>query len=344
MPSVKMAGGDEPNNLFYNPTSKTWESKPKKDNRWTYGVWNVAKSGVLTLLSDDSSIVQYAFGGLDANSNPIWDAANATVTKLSAFNNLGRVAYDSDTDALYVAGDVFNNNGDFEYGSFMRIKKFPDWSKGNVTASYSIDLPYKDNEYAGVSNYGGGAPVSMDIAGDYIFVIYGMGNIRIMNKSDGALVGTLVQNVNGWSGSDGQVDTHRSMTVTKRTTGEYVVLFENAAWANIMMQRWCPAGDGCFVNGPGGSASGGASGAGAAGAGAATGSGGATGSGSSGSGAKSGAGANAGAANSAAGASDSTSGCGCRVATTAPVSGGFGLASLGLLGTLVSRRRRQARG
>ena len=32
------------------------------------------------------------------------------------------------------------------------------------------------------------------------------------------------------------------MTVTKRSTGEYVILFENAAWANIMMTRWDPNG------------------------------------------------------------------------------------------------------
>jgi hypothetical protein len=30
------------------------------------------------------------------------------------------------------------------------------------------------------------------------------------------------------------------MTVTKRSNGQYVLLFENAAWANIMMIRWCP--------------------------------------------------------------------------------------------------------
>ena len=56
------------------------------------------------------------------------------------------------------------------------------------------------------------------------------------------LVGTLRQNVNGWKGSDGQVDAAYGMTVTLRKNGEYVVLFENSAWANIMMTRWCPGG------------------------------------------------------------------------------------------------------
>jgi hypothetical protein len=33
------------------------------------------------------------------------------------------------------------------------------------------------------------------------------------------------------------------MTATKLSNGEYILLFENAAWANIMIQRWCPTGD-----------------------------------------------------------------------------------------------------
>ena len=75
-----------------------------------------------------------------------------------------------------------------------------------------------------------------------MFIGYGMGHVRILSKADGKLVGTLRQNVNGWKGSDGQVDAAYGMTVTLRKTGEYVVVFENAAWANIMMTRWCPSG------------------------------------------------------------------------------------------------------
>jgi hypothetical protein len=36
-------------------------------------------------------------------------------------------------------------------------------------------------------------------------------------------------------------DAAYGMTVTKRINGEYVILFENAAWANIMMTRWSPS-------------------------------------------------------------------------------------------------------
>ena len=66
--------------------------------------------------------------------------------------------------------------------------------------------------------------------------------MRILRKTDGSLVGTLRQNANGWVGGDGQVDAAYGMTVTCRKNGEYVILFENASWANIQMYRWCPDG------------------------------------------------------------------------------------------------------
>ena len=175
---------------------------------------------------------------MDAHSNPIWDASNATASVVSEFKPARRLAYDSDTDVMYMAGDVKDQN----WGAFLRVKKFLNWSTGNRTSSYTAELPYQDKEYAGNSNYGGAQPASFSVAGDYIFVLYGIGHVRILNKSDGSLVGTLRQNVNGWKGSDGQVDAAYGMTVTLRKNGEYVILFENAAWANIQMYRWCPGG------------------------------------------------------------------------------------------------------
>jgi hypothetical protein len=187
---------------------------------------------------DPQTIIHYKYGGLDGKSNPIWDSSNATTSVVSEFKPARRLVYDSDADVMYMAGDVKNQN----WGSFLRVKKFANWSTGNRTSGYTVDLPYQDTDYAGRSNYGGGQPAAFSVAGDYIFVLYGVGHLRILNKTDGSLVGTLRQNVNGWKGSDGQVDAAYGMTVTQRKNGEYIILFENAAWANIMMTRWCPSG------------------------------------------------------------------------------------------------------
>ncbi len=237
VPSFRMGAGGEMNNDFYNPKTKTWISKPKKDGIYNQ-YWNIAKNGDLFTIGDPQTIIHYKFGGLDINSNPLWDAATATTEVVAAFKPVRRLVYDSDADVMYMAGDVKEQN----WGSFLRIKKFLKWTIGNRTASYTINLPYQDAEYAGSSNYGGGHPVAFSVVGDYIFVLYGVGHVRILNKTDGSLVGTLRQNVNGWTGSDGQVDAAYGMTVTQRKNGEYVILFENAAWANIMVTRWCPDG------------------------------------------------------------------------------------------------------
>ena len=44
-----------------------------------------------------------------------------------------------------------------------------------------------------------------------------------------------------WLGNT-YMDAAYGMTVPQRANGEYIVLFENAAWAHIQMYRWCPSG------------------------------------------------------------------------------------------------------
>ena len=234
-PSFRLGSGGDANNHFYNPQTRTWTDKPKKDGIYNQ-YWNIARNGDLFSVGDPNTIIHYKYGGLDAQSNPIWDATTAETAVVSELKPVRRIVYDSDADILYLAGDVKKEN----WGSFLRVKCFPGWSNGNRTSRYTVTLPYEDKEYAGSSNYGGGQPVALSVAGDYIFVLYGIGHVRILDKRDGKLIGTLRQNVNGWKGSDGQVDAAYGMTVTKRKNGEYIILFENAAWANIQMYRWIP--------------------------------------------------------------------------------------------------------
>jgi hypothetical protein len=55
-------------------------------------------------------------------------------------------------------------------------------------------------------NYGGGQAKAFRQVGDYLFFAYGYGHVRVLNKTDGTLVETLTQNVNGWKGTAGQLD------------------------------------------------------------------------------------------------------------------------------------------
>lgn len=240
VPSVVMGAGTESRNKFYNPTTKTWYAKPKKSNLYNQ-YWCIAKNGdMLTIADNPDKIIHYKFGGLDTNSNPIWDSANATLTAAPELKNTRKFHYDSDEDVMYLTGD---NPGE-EWGTFLKIKRFNNWLGGNRVSSFTATVPYNDTQYTPDLNYGGGQAIAFSVAGDYMFVLYGYGHIRVLDKTDGHLVGTLVQSVaNGWRGSAGQVDADYGMTATKLSNGEYILLFENAAWANIMIQRWCPSGD-----------------------------------------------------------------------------------------------------
>ena len=241
VPSVHMACGSDANNQFYNPQTKTWILKPKKDGIYNQ-YWDIAKNGDLFTVGDKdggNKVIQYKYGGLDSFNNPIWEAANATVSTVSEFKWVRRMAYDSDEDAMYMTGE----NVDENWGSFLKVKKFPKWSTGNRTSTFTKDLPYNDAQYVGTgSNYGGGNPVAFAVAGDYMFVLYGSGHVRVLSRTTGDLVGTLQQNRDGYRGSDGQVDASYGLSAFKRAGGEYVILFENAGYGCIMMYRWCPAG------------------------------------------------------------------------------------------------------
>jgi uncharacterized protein YjdB len=239
VPSVMMATGSDANNHFYNSSTKTWYDRPKKEpSKYSYGSWNIAKNGDLFTVIDGGKFVHYKFGGLDANNNPLWEDSNAETIVIPELSALSRIAYDSDNDVMYLAGD-FPENGT-NYNSFLTIKKFPNWSTGNRTSSATATLPYNDSQYTAETSWGGGMASSIAQAGNYFFILYGYGHIRILKKSDLSLVGTLKQNCSGWPGSGGQVDSHFGLTAFKRLNGEYVLMFENAAWANIMIQRWCP--------------------------------------------------------------------------------------------------------
>jgi hypothetical protein len=231
-----MGCGSDQNNHFYNPQTKSWIDKPKKDDLYNQ-YWDIADNGdIFTIaINDFNKLIHYKYGGLDQFNNPIWDAANATVTTISEYKWVRRVSYETDEDAMYLCGE---QNAD-DNASFLKVKKFPNWSTGNRASVYTKDLPYNEDGYAG-RNYGGGIPRAFAVAGDYLFFCYGIGHIRIMKRSDGELVGTIVQDMMGWKGSDGQVDAAYGLTAFKRANGEYILLFENAGWANIMMIRWCP--------------------------------------------------------------------------------------------------------
>ena len=234
VPSVNMGAGTEPADQFYNSSTKAWHSYPKYKSYNQY--WSLAKNGDLLTLAGNNyhDVVRFPYGGLDSNNNPIWRAANAVVYTLSDHPSVWvrRIVYDSDNDVLYAVGNENTANN-----CSTKLVRYDHFTTAR-TKTWTVSLPFMDSNYVPDVNYGGGTAITLAQAGKYLFLGYGYGHIRILNQSTGALVGTLVQAVNGWHGGGGQVDAAYGLTAFQRSTGEYVLLFENAGWGNIMMTRW----------------------------------------------------------------------------------------------------------
>ena len=58
--------------------------------------------------------------------------------------------------------------------------------------------------------------MAMQACGDYLFVAYGYGLIRVHRMKDGGYVGTLRPDINGFKGSGGCVDSDNALNVTLR--------------------------------------------------------------------------------------------------------------------------------
>ena len=84
---------------------------------------------------------------------------------------------------------------------------------------------------------------AISACGKYLFVAYGYGYIRVHRLKDGAYIGTLRPDINGFKGSGGCVDSDNALNVTLRKNGEYVLFLENAGRNHVMMFRWTPPGD-----------------------------------------------------------------------------------------------------
>ena len=69
---------------------------------------------------------------------------------------------------------------------------------------------------------------------------YGYGYIRVHALKDGACIGTLRPDINGFKGGGGCVDSDNALNVTLRQNGEYVMFLESAGRNHVMMFRWTP--------------------------------------------------------------------------------------------------------
>lgn len=210
------------------------ERKP----RW--GFMHLDADAGIWQFSGDGTIYRMPCEGPDESGNPIYlRDSEVSYQAPSEFpdDRLRRLFYVPGEDALLVGGSPGTNDN-----ACNLIVCFDHWSDPSLRARrWTVDLPLNDSSYTPEMGYGGGLPVAMQACGRYLFVAYGYGLIRVHELKDGAYLGTIRPNINGFKGSGGCVDSDNALNVTLRKNGEYVLFLENAGLNHVMMFRWTPA-------------------------------------------------------------------------------------------------------
>lgn len=237
IPSVRMPSGTNHRIYTYNNTTSRWDSILGNPNYNEY--FHMSNTGDIYTLAQISfpfsHLIKYPFQGFDSFGNPIYNISSTTPIPGNSIYRASGLSYDDTSDCMYlIASKLTDSDGDNKY--IRCIQNI----NSTMSEKWTVAVPFNDANYIPGANFGAGKVNAIYVAGDYVFLAYGYGHIRILNKLTGALVGTLTQNANGWVGTEGQIDAKCGLNVTKRSNGEYVILFENATLGNIQMHRWNP--------------------------------------------------------------------------------------------------------
>ncbi len=205
--------------------------------RW--GFMHLDAAAGIWQCSGDGTIYHLPCQGIDRRGNPIYNRISEVPYPYPpefTGDRLRRLFYIPESDVLIVGGSPGT-----EENACNRVVCFDRWSDpARRLKRWSLDLPLNDKSYTPDIGYGGGAPVAMQARGEYLFVAYGYGLIRVHRMEDGGYVGTLRPDINGFRGSGGCVDSDNALNVTLRKDGEYVLFLENAGLNHVMMFRWNP--------------------------------------------------------------------------------------------------------
>ncbi len=202
---------------------------------------SVDKNGTIWMADISSGIRNYPVQSINSFGVPVYANTSASVVPTPApFDEIYRIDYDVETDAMYLSGYTpAKDNADNNWGIAGRVfAKYPNWSKGNRTAAFTIDLPYNPttNESA----------ISFIVEGDYIFVVgvTSRAKVWVYNTSDGKLAGIMMPGDNvGGIEKTGWCDLRYSIDAFKRSNGEYLVSVEEDFFMKVILYRWCLTGD-----------------------------------------------------------------------------------------------------
>jgi hypothetical protein len=191
------------------------------------------------------NVILYPYTGVDGNNTATFNTTSSTTwafdpsTEFNGNYDLERVTYDKPNDVMYVG--AFNNDTDQD-GGFSVVARYNNWSGANGQSrsqAWVVQLPYDSSSFTPNYAFGDGAPEALRIAGSYLFINYGYGNILVLNQSDGSSVGTIY--ADRTSGAD-EDDAEGGLNVMQRADGQYVMLAGNVARNNDTLIIWTPPG------------------------------------------------------------------------------------------------------
>ena len=203
---------------------------------WQYNMFGnyVDNKGDIWFVYDD--IRKHTLQSI-TNGVPNYNLTPVITAIPAPFNSLRRIQYDSDNDVMYLSGytPVQPYSNDWKSCGLV-MARYNNWSTGNRTAAYSINLPSSANgDFANM--------VSLTIEKDYIFVvgIQTRSKVWVYNALTGTLAGTMTagSNVGGVS-KTGWCDVVNSIAAFRKSNGEYLISVEEDGWEKILIYRWIP--------------------------------------------------------------------------------------------------------
>jgi len=197
-------------------------------------LWRVAKEAAIGV----------PFMAFNAVGAPTWDWAKPrTVPRPAELNELRRFKTDVVHDVVAFGGATENDKHQHWKPMGPVVAVYRDVLKGQPVKLWSAVLPYAD----GSKGHESAEPMSMEIAGNYLFVCYTRGLkdegikwafVKVYGLQDGRFIGNLVPE--RVTGELGLLDLEDALRVRQLRDGSYLLFLEDDYKAKNVMIRWQP--------------------------------------------------------------------------------------------------------
>lgn len=199
-------------------------------------IWHVKKN----------KICAFSFQGFNKFGVPQWNFDSLRTYEIPKdLDQVRRVKYDPKRDIMVLGGNRGEHKNQHWKPMGPVLAVYDNWSTNNPKLRWTIVLDYEKSH--GKIHHISHEPMSVEIAGDYLFVSYTRGLqeqgikeafVRILNLNDGSYVGNLIHDKE--LGSTGLLDIPEPMRAIELPNGDFLVFLEDDAKAKVIAYHWRP--------------------------------------------------------------------------------------------------------